>query len=175
MQRFDDLLLHFFGNLQMPVLNEIMIFISAIGNAGIVWIAFGLVLICFKKTRKTGITVLIALIISLLIGNLTIKPLVARQRPFEANELSLLISPPKDRSFPSGHAMSSFAASVAVILTNRKLGIPAICVAVLIAFSRLYLQVHYFTDVVVGIILGILYAIIANAIVKYISNKKQLS
>lgn len=175
MQKFDDLLLHFFGSLQLPVLNEIMIFISTIGNAGIIWIALGLALLCFKKTRKTGITVIAALIISLLIGNLTIKPLVARQRPFEANEINLLITAPKDRSFPSGHAMSSFAASVAVILNNRKLGIPAICVATLIAFSRLYLQVHYFTDVIVGIILGILYAVIAHAIIKYIINKKQLS
>ncbi len=171
MQAFDDLILEFFGNIQLPILNEIMIFVSVIGNSGIIWIALGLVLLCFKKTRKQGVTVLIALIISFLIGNLTIKPLVARQRPFEAQELDLLITPPLDRSFPSGHAMSSFAAACAVLFYDRRIGIPAVCLAALIAFSRLYLQVHYFSDVAAGVILGIIYAVIAYFIVKAIWKK----
>ena len=91
------------------------------------------------------------------------KPLIARTRPFDANNLKdiLLIKAPKDYSFPSGHTMASFAAATVLIYMNRKVGIVAMVLAVLIAFSRLYLYVHYPSDVFAGMIFGILSAIIS--------------
>ena len=169
-QQIDDAVLHFFGTLHMPVLNQIMIFVSALGNAGLVWIIICAVMLCKKSTRKCGVTMAVALIIGLLVCNLTLKPLIARVRPFDAHDIALLISAPSDWSFPSGHTVSSFGAATSALITLKKRGIPFMVLAVLIAFSRLYLQVHYLSDVLVGCLLGCLFAVISNAAVSSIQN-----
>ncbi len=165
-QQIDNAILHFFGNIQTPVLNEFMIFISALGNSGIVWIVLSVIFLIFKKTRRAGATMAIALLIGLLICNLTIKPLVARPRPFAEHELALLIKQPSEFSFPSGHSVSSLGAGMSAFITLRKRGIPLLLLGIFIAISRLYLQVHYFSDVLVGCLLGCIFAVISNAIVK---------
>ena len=169
-QQIDNTVLHFFGDIQIPVLNEIMIFVSALGNAGIIWIAMSILFLLFKKTRRAGATMAIALILGLLICNLTIKPLVARPRPFTMHELELLIPKPSDFSFPSGHSVSSFGAGLSALIVLRKKGLPLFIFGTIIAVSRLYLQVHYFSDVLCGCILGCLFAVIANIIVKSVIN-----
>lgn len=95
--------------------------ITFLGEGGLIWIALGLCLIAYKKTRWVGISVLLALLFSLLVGNVTLKPLVARPRPCWRNPLvNLLIQNPKDYSFPSGHSLSSFAAAMAIFMNHRK-------------------------------------------------------
>ena len=143
--------------LRNEFLDVIMPFISALGNAGIFWILLTLVLLIIPKTRKTGLASAIALLIMLVTGNMIMKPLVARLRPFTVNTaIELLIPPPLDFSFPSGHTFASFASATAIMKNNRRFGIPALILAACIAFSRLYLYVHYPTDVFFGLIFGVL-------------------
>ena len=150
-------------HLKNSVMDTIMPVITSLGNSGIVWIVIAAILSSMKKYRKYGVMLALALIITLVIGNITLKPLIARTRNFDTNNLKdiLLIKAPKDYSFPSGHTMASFAAATVLIYMNRKVGIVAMVLAVLIAFSRLYLYVHYPSDVFAGMIFGILSAIIS--------------
>ncbi|MBR4950376.1 MAG: phosphatase PAP2 family protein [Clostridia bacterium] len=153
-------------------MDVIMPAISFLGNAGWVWILAGVVMAVIPKTRKIGITVCIALLLSLIVCNLTLKPIVNRIRPYDIKEgIELLITKPHDASFPSGHSSASFAAAVAMVLYNKKIGIPAVVLASLIAFSRLYLYVHFPTDVLGGIILGSLCAVGAYFIGKFLFKK----
>ena len=166
-------ILKLFSNFHFPLLNKLMIFISTTGNAGIIWIVFGILLLFFEKYRKCGMCVLLSLIFCLVIGNITLKPLIARTRPFNLdNTISLLISAPTDFSFPSGHTLSSFAAATASVYSkNKYIYISAYVCAFLIAFSRLYLQVHFVTDVLAGVILGIALGYISIRITKKIYAK----
>lgn len=108
------------------------------------------------KTRKVGILVSVALLLDVLTCNVILKPLIARTRPYDVNTaVELLIRAPRDYSFPSGHTAASFAAAAALWFADKKkLAIPALVLAVLIAFSRMYFYVHYPTDVLGGAILG---------------------
>ena len=160
----DDNVLNFVQeHFRNSFMDTIMPVITSLGNSGIVWILITIVLIAMKRYRKYGYMLALALIITLVVGNITLKPLIARTRPFDANDLKniLLIEAPTDYSFPSGHTMSSFAAAIVLIYMDKKVGIIAMILAVLIAFSRLYLYVHYPSDVFVGMILGVLSAIIS--------------
>ena len=160
----DDNVLNFVQeHFKNSFMDTIMPVITSLGNSGIVWILITIVLIAMKRYRKYGYMLALALIITLVVGNITLKPLIARTRPFDANDLEsiLLIEAPTDYSFPSGHTMSSFAAAIVLIYMDKKVGIIAMILAVLIAFSRLYLYVHYPSDVFAGMILGILSAIIS--------------
>ncbi len=170
-QQIDNSILHFFGNIQLPIINEFMIFISTLGNSGLIWIMLSIIFLIFKKTRRTGATMAIALLLGLLICNLTIKPLVARPRPFAIHELELLIPEPSEFSFPSGHSVSSLGAGLSAFLVLRKKGLPLLIFGILIAISRLYLQVHYFSDVICGCLLGCVFAIVANEAVKAVANR----
>lgn len=134
--------------------------ITTLGNSGGFWILLSAVLLLFKPTRKTGLTALLALVIGALITNVTLKPLVARIRPYEVVDgLILLIERQGDFSFPSGHTCASFAA--AMVYWKRlpekwkAWGIASLVLAGLIAFSRLYVGVHYPTDVLCGMLIGI--------------------
>jgi undecaprenyl-diphosphatase len=160
--------------LRNPFLNRIMIFITTLGDGGAVWIAATMALLIPKKTRKIGIMSALALLSSLLINNYLIKNLVQRPRPFVTfEELRIIIPTPSEYSFPSGHTASSFAAaSVFYRHLPKKLGIPAIVLAGLIGASRLYVGVHYPTDVLAGIITGILLSYLAQAILNVFETKK---
>lgn len=115
----------------------------------------GLALLFFPKYRKWGIAMLCALLLTTLLGEGLLKHLIARPRPFmHYPDLALLIPPPSTYSFPSGHSAASFAAAVVLFRCRRSFGIPALILAALIAFSRLFLFVHYPTDVLAGILLG---------------------
>ncbi len=153
-------------------MDAIMPAVSFLGNAGWIWILAGVSMAIIPKTRKIGITVCIALLLSLIICNLTLKPIVNRIRPYDIKEgIELLITKPHDASFPSGHSSASFAAAVATVFYNKKIGIPAMVLAALIAFSRLYLYVHFPTDVLGGIILGSLCGVGAYFIGKFLFKK----
>lgn len=128
---------------------------SWLGNFGIIWITITIFLFFRKESRYVAVNLLLVLSLCTLIGNFILKPTLKRSRPYEKKEeLSLLIEKPKDYSFPSGHTMTSFAAACILFSYHKKWGILAYFIAGLIAFSRLYLYVHYPTDVLVGILLG---------------------
>lgn len=148
-------ILHAIQKLSSPVLDWLMVTVSSWGNGGTIWIIITLFLLCKKDYRKTGIVMAISLFISVMVGNLFLKNLVARSRPCWVDEsVKLLIANPRDYSFPSGHTFSSFAAACSIFFNQKKMGYYALFLAVTIAFSRLYLFVHYPTDVLGGAILG---------------------
>ena len=147
-----------FGDFVMPL-------ISKLGNGGIIWLVLSGLLCVFPKYRKAGVTMMTALALDVLLCNVMLKPLVGRMRPFTVNTgVELLINAPKDFSFPSGHTAASFAAAFALLFVKNKLWIPSMILASLIAFSRLYLYVHYPTDVLAGILLGLIVSVAANVI-----------
>lgn len=172
-------ILHWFGSLHNPVLNPIMYGITTLGNAGFLWILMALLCLTVlpKKYRKIGFTIAAALIFSLIFCNGIMKNLWQRPRCFWENGQYMVISNEfenlynifnsiSDFSFPSGHTSASFAAALAIFMWRKKEGIWAIVLASLIAISRLYLTVHYPTDVLASLIFGSLYGIIAYYIVK---------
>jgi len=149
-------------NLSCAPMDVAMRIITFFGDAGWFWIALGLVLAIIPKTRKIGLTVCISLLFSLLLCNLTLKPIVARTRPYDVlKTIEIIIEAPHDYSFPSGHTSISFAGAVAVFAYNKKYGSIALLLAALIAFSRLYLYVHFPTDVLAGALLGSVCAVMA--------------
>lgn len=171
---FDYGILNWFQSIHTPVLSHILHWFTMLGEAGIVWIAIGILLLFPKNTRKTGVVVLLALLFCLITGNILLKNIVARPRPcWRHPEVEMLISIPKDYSFPSGHTMSSFAAAVSIFLWNKRWGILALSGAVLISLSRLYFYVHYPTDVAAGLVIGVLLAFAAREIVeRYLARRK---
>ena len=163
------------ANLQSGFMDKFMPFITVFGDAGIFWMVISALLVVFPKTRKTGLGMAIAMMIGLVVCNITLKPLVARIRPYDLQAelgvtIRLLCEAQHDFSFPSGHTIASFEAAV-VMMKNRKFGIPAMILAVLISFSRLYLYVHYPTDVITSVILGTLFALIGDALAGLIAPK----
>ena len=153
------------ANLQSPFMDKFMPFITVFGNGGIFWIACAVLLMFIPKTRRIGFGMAFALTMGLVVCNMVLKPGVARIRPYDLQEtlgvtIDLLIKRSHDFSFPSGHTIASFEACTVLMLGNKKLGIPATLLAILIAFSRLYLYVHYLTDVITSVILGTLFGII---------------
>ena len=141
--------------LACPALDAIMPRLTLLGDIGFIWILTGVVLLCTKKHRRTGILLLLGLLCGALAGNVVLKNLVARPRPCWLDEsVQLLIATPKDFSFPSGHTAASFAAVFALRASGSPLWKPALVLAAGIAFSRLYLYVHWPTDVLGGILVG---------------------
>ena len=153
-------------HLRCAFLDGFFAFITHLGDAGLFWIALAVVLLIFKKTRKTGLMMGLSLIMGLLVCNMTLKPLVARIRPYDLNSsVSLLIDKPHDFSFPSGHTQASFGGAMVLFFRDKRWGSAAVCLAVLIAFSRMYLYVHYPTDVLTAAVLGTLFAYLSIRIV----------
>lgn len=150
-------------SLHFPLLNYVMIFITSLGNGGLIWIVAALFLIFQNKNmlKREGFTIAVALIIFSVLGLLILKPIIARPRPFVAQGVDILIKEPMGFSFPSGHTGSSFAAASVIYFYNKKRGLLALILATLIAFSRMYLFVHYPSDIVGGLILGIISSRIA--------------
>ena len=153
---------------RIPFLDKVLSAVTHLGDHGIFWILFALALLCIPRTRRLGVCVALALILDLLLCNVLIKPLVARPRPYALREIELLIDAPKDFSFPSGHAAAAFAAASALALRRSRLTVPALLLALVICFSRLYLYVHYPTDVLAGIFLGCLCGILSWLICRMI-------
>lgn len=142
-------------HLTNPVLDTVMPYITSLARTGEFWILLALILVCFKKTRKAGVAMGVAMACGYLIGNMGMKNLFARTRPYDMVEVELLVKKLHDFSFPSGHTLVSFEAATALTVYHRKWGIAALVLATLIAYSRLYLFVHYPTDVLAGVLLGI--------------------
>lgn len=177
-------ILHWFETLHNPITNPIFYVITTFGNAGWFWIVLAVLMLTVlpKKYKKAGLTMAIALILSLIFCNGIMKHLWARPRAFwvvgqnfvvgnEFENLYGIFNSIHDYSFPSGHSSASFAAAVSIFMWRKKEGSAALVLAALIAFSRLYFTVHYPTDVLVGTITGALYGVAAYFIVKALINK----
>lgn len=147
-------------NVRQPWLNPIVIFITQLANKGWFWAVTIFIFLCIKKTRKIAVYAIVSVLITYLIGNLCLKNLVARIRPYDMySALHPLVPHLHDYSFPSGHTSISFCvAMIYYYCFPKKIGIPFVIIAVLIALSRLYVGVHYPTDVLAGFILGSLVA-----------------
>lgn len=145
------------STLVCPALDILMPNITALGNAGAIWLLAAVVLIITKKYRRQGLFLLLGLAASVLVGNVLLKNIVARPRPCRIDtSVPLLIANPTDYSFPSGHTLSSVISAVILAKTDRRFGYAAIPLAVLIAFSRLYLYVHFPSNVLASAVLGII-------------------
>ncbi|MCL1905956.1 MAG: phosphatase PAP2 family protein [Clostridiales bacterium] len=155
----DESILYAIGQLSgLSWLDNFMIALSWLGDNGLVWCIMAVIMLIRPQTRWSGLVCVISMLLSLFFCNLLIKNLVARPRPYEMLAwLQPMVSPLPDYSFPSGHAASSFAAATAVALACRsgKWPVAAFATAILISFSRLYVGVHYPSDVLGGIVLGL--------------------
>jgi len=153
--------------IRFELLDGLMVAITTLGNGGMIWIAASVVMLFFKKYRRAGATVLLGLLLGLVCGNFVLKNIVARARPCAINTaIELIIPYPSEYSFPSGHTLSSFIAATCIFLRNRKIGVAAYALAFFIAFSRLYLYVHFPTDIIGGVLLGLAIARLAVWIMK---------
>ena len=162
------------AHLQCTFLDKAMPIVTLFGDGGVFWILVAVALLFFAKYRKTGFSMGMALILGLLVCNIFLKPQVARIRPYNfqlqeyGREITLLVKGLNDYSFPSGHTIASFEAAVVLLKYSKKMGIPALIIAIAVSFSRLYLYVHYPSDVLVSMVLGTLFAFLGCALANLI-------
>lgn len=167
-------ILHAIQGMHQDWLSPVMIFLSTIGEVGLVWIMISIILACVPRTRKCGLSMMAAMALSFLLGNCLLKNLIARPRPFSVDTSIVMLVPyPSEYSFPSGHTLNGFTAAVTIFLYYRKAGIAAIFLAAAIAFSRLYLFVHYPTDILGGMILGILDACLVYFLINKVNFRRK--
>lgn len=166
---FDSVGMSFFQtHLRTPAGDAVFPVITYLGEAGAVWLLLALFFLCRKSSRRCGLLMLCAVAGGFLFGEMFLKNIVCRARPFQMfpGYTNPLISPPSGFSFPSGHSCSSFAAATVLVGCFKKRAIPAVLLAALIAFSRIYLFVHWPTDVLAGILLGVLFGLLTLFLAK---------
>ena len=143
--------------LTCPFLDFLMPKLILLSNGGAVWLLAAGGLLCTKKYRRQGLLLLGGLAVGVLVGNVCLKNLIARPCPcWLDSSVRLLIADPTDYSFPSGHTLSSVIGATILTKTDRRFGYAAIPLAALIAFSRLYLYVHFPSDVLAAAVLGVM-------------------
>lgn len=145
-------------NIRNDFLTPVMRFVTSLGNHGILWIALVLILLLFKKTRKAAFTAAVSLLITYILANLIIKPSVARIRPYDAYPALIpLVDKLTDFSFPSGHTANGFAVAFVLFwMLPKKFSVWPVVLCALIALTRLYVGVHYPTDVIAGFLISLL-------------------
>ena len=172
----EQILLFVQDHMRNAALTPVMKGITMLGDMGAVWILISIGLCLSKRWRKTGVTGMCAVGLSVMVNNVFLKHLVARARPFDViQNLVPLITKPTDYSFPSGHTACSFA--VAFLLFRKlpkKYGIPCLLLATLIGFSRIYLGVHYLSDVIAGAVSGIVLSYAADYLVNVAEQKREV-
>lgn len=180
LNQFEIGILNFIQNtFSCKFLDYFFIGVTTLSNSGIFWIILALILLCFKKTRKTGICLAVVLIIGEIFGNQILKRLFERPRPYTVNpDANVIVDKLSSFSFPSGHSRCSVECAVVIFANNKKWGIAAIVLAVFTCISRMYLYMHFPTDVLAGAVLGVIDGLLAMFIIKkaseYINNKKSL-
>lgn len=165
----ESIILWVSSHLTNEFFNFFMPIVSVLGNVGILWIIMGIGMILFgKEQKKWGFLLLVCLATTALISNFFIKPIIQRTRPFDMLFLEILIQRPHDFSFPSGHTAAAFAAATVFYMKNKKMGIFMYLFAFLMGFSRLYLLVHYPSDILAGALIG---TVVSWVIVKMAKGK----
>ena len=162
-KKLDGFVVREISRIHSKTLNRIMTFFSKIGSGGTVWFAFCLPLLMSRKFRVAGINIVFSLILTWVLGELILKHIVARVRPSEhIPDEEMLVKKPRFYSFPSGHSASSFSVvGTACLLCPVHVTVVLFVIALNIAFSRLYLRVHYLSDVVAGILLGFVLGLVS--------------
>ena len=162
-----NILLYVQDNLRTDILDSIAVPFTSLGNAGLVWILIVAMLVMYRNTRKDGLYCVVSLIMCFIVVNLFLKNVIARIRPYDAMEqIRCLVEPQMDYSFPSGHTAIAFAASVPVfILSSKRLGVVMLIFSVLMGLSRIYVCVHYPTDVIGGAVIGILCGLVTGLVI----------
>lgn len=159
--------LYWLQELHGPILDRLMTGASFLGNKGWFFVFLGILLFLFPRTRRVGLAVLFSLALGFLVGNLFLKNAVMRPRPcWIDGTVALLTENPGDYSFPSGHSLASFETAVSIWFFDRKWGLAFLVLAAVIAFSRMYLFVHFPTDVAGGIVLGIFHGWIVHRVLE---------
>lgn len=168
-------ILDFIQKIHSPFLDWLMLFFTHLGDKGIIWIVIIACLLVNKRTRKIGVIMSVSMVINLVVCNLFLKNIFLRSRPFTYNpNITLLIPKPLDYSFPSGHTSASFACIMCLYLAkDKKLFFMSLIIGVLIAFSRMYLYVHFPTDIIGGIVVGIFSAYLGSYIINSLQKTSQ--
>ncbi len=164
-------------NLRNTFFDAVLPLYSTMGDAGLLWMALSALMLCFPKTRKAGLLALCAMALGLICNNLILKHLVARQRPWLVVENLLpLLEAPDPLSFPSGHTCAAFAAAGIWCRTLPGKGLRAIALllAVLMGVSRLYVGVHFPTDVLAGMVVGLFCSWVVWRLALLVEKKRQL-
>ncbi|HBY72869.1 MAG TPA: phosphatase PAP2 family protein [Lachnospiraceae bacterium] len=179
LQLIDERILFFIqNNWKTPALDHVMVFLTSLGNAGVLWICIAAILIFSKHRQKSGVILLSAIFAAMFLGDDILKPLIGRIRPCDKfPEVELLlgsIGSIHSPSFPSGHAMVGFASATVLFYYDRRFGIIAYLTASLIAFSRLYLFVHYPSDLLGGLILGVFTALLTIFLLNLVYHRIEL-
>lgn len=166
-------ILDWIQTLRTPAFDAVMCAVTHLGDAGIVWIFLAVLLLSIPKTRKSGAVLVCAFAMDVVLCNIILKPVIGRIRPCEINTaVQLLVARPHDFSFPSGHTAASFTAVGALYFAGeKKLWKPTLLLAVLIAFSRLYLYVHYPSDIIGGIVVGLIAGYAGKRIADWMEQK----
>lgn len=171
-----EIMVFIYSKLHFPILDKVMILITSLGDKGMIWIVIALLLLINQKTRTAGLLTLAALGLSAFIGEGILKPLFQRPRPYSDYPATLmLIDQLTSYSFPSGHTSSSFAAAYVLSKSFKKLVFVFLGFAIVMGFSRMYLFMHYSTDVIAGALLGLVSGIIVNFFYETYLKKKELS
>lgn len=169
-QSLDGAILLAIQNIRLDFLNPVVEFYTSLGNVGFLWIALSLILLLNRKTRKAGFFSLVAMLFGMICTNMVLKHLVGRTRPWLVVEgLTALVNEPDPNSFPSGHTCAAFAAAVTwwKLLPHKWAGITGLVMAVCMGLSRLYVGVHFPTDVIMGAVVGSLCAWAALKLAQY--------
>lgn len=159
----DFKILYAIQSIRTPFLdNFILVLTKIMGDYGTMWLILAAALLIFKKTRRAGVAILLSYGLVFLVGQYILKDWIARPRPCHLDEtVELLVKRPSSYSCPSTHTAWAFAAATSILLYFKKWGIVTVVVALLIGFSRMYLFVHFPTDVLLGTVMGVLLAIVA--------------
>ena len=168
-----NILLWIQNNLRNDFLDAVMKTITSLGDHGFIWIILTVLFFLVKRTRRLGFTTALSMLMTLFAVNIVIKNIVARTRPYEVVEgLNRIIGAQDDFSFPSGHTAHAFAFSVVIFLMlSRKWGMFALVFAFLMGFTRLYVGVHYPTDVIAAALIGTVMAFLSVFVVRRVVEK----
>ena len=166
-------ILDFIQNIfRSPLMDRIMVLFTTLGNEGIIYYILLVLLLINKKTRKLGVVLGISMLLNHILSNMTLKPLFARVRPFDVNTaVEIIIHKPSSFSFPSGHTAQAFTTAFAFYFSKSKYTKVMFIFACIMAFTRLYLYVHYPTDILGGIVCGLISGYIGYTLVNYLYNK----
>lgn len=156
LRRFDLKVIEIVNKHRSILMNDIMLFVTRCGNMGLIWLLISCILLSNTKYHYYGTEMLESIVIGAIICNLVIKPIFERKRPYKRYPNLERKIELKDYSFPSGHTLASFSSATILFQISIEVGIASLLLAILIAYSRLYLNVHYFTDVLCGVVMGVI-------------------